>query len=90
MLAFKSLDELKEFLWKHYEPKSVKIAEWFQFHYKNQAANETVIEHEAELHRLATRCAFVDYPLEAICGHIVCGLCNESIQKRLLAENKKR
>ena len=85
MPAFKSLDELKEILWKHYEPKSVKI-----FHYKNQAAYETVIEYEAELHHLATCCAFVDYPLEAICGHIVCGLCNESIQKCLLAENKKR
>ena len=52
----------------------MKIAEQLQFHHRNQTANETVTEYEAELHHLATHCAFVDYPMEVICGHIVCGL----------------
>jgi len=86
--ASKSFDELKEVLRKHYEPKPVIIAERFQFHRRNQAANETVTEYEAELRRLATHCAFGDYLSEAIRDRIVCGLRNESIQKRLLAETE--
>ena len=40
-------------------------------------------EYEAELQRLATHCAFGDYLSEAIHDRIVCGLCNEGIQKQL-------
>ena len=43
-------------------------------------------EYEAELWRLATHCAFGDYLSEAIRDRMVCGLRNEVIQKRLLAE----
>ena len=50
------------------------IAERFQFHCRNQAVGETVAEYEAELHKLATHCAFGDYVSEAICDRIVCGL----------------
>ena len=82
----KSFEQLKAVLVKHFEPKPVVIAERFQFHRRNQAANETVAEYEAELRRLATHCAFGDYLSEAIRDRIVCGLRSESIQKRLLAE----
>ena len=75
-------------LQKHFEPKPVIIAERFQFHRRNQAANESVAEYEAELRRLATHCAFGNYLGEAIRDRIVCGLCSESIQKRLLAETE--
>ena len=50
------------------------IAERFQFHCRNQAVGETVAEYEAELHKLATHCAFGDYVSEAISDCIVCGL----------------
>lgn len=82
----KSFEQLKAVLVKHFEPKPVVIAERFQFHRRNQAANETVAEYEAELRCLATHCAFGDYLSEAIRDRIVCGLRSESIQKRLLAE----
>ncbi|XP_065888558.1 uncharacterized protein [Dysidea avara] len=84
--ASKSFAVLSETLKKDYELKAVIIAERFQFHRRNQAANESVPEYEAKLRRLATHCAFGNYLEEAIRDHIVCGLCNESIQKRLLAE----
>ena len=72
---------------KHFGPKPVIIAERFQFHRRNQAIGETVAEYEAELHKLATHCAFGDYLSEAIRDRIVYGLCNENIQKCLLAED---
>ena len=86
--ASKSFIQLSEALKKHFEPKPVIIAERFQFHRRNQSANESVAEYEAELRRLATHCAFGNYLEEAIRDRIVCGLRNESIQKRLLAETE--
>ena len=75
--ASKSFAVLSETLKKHYEPKPVIIAERFQFHRRNQTANKSVAEYEAELRRLATHCAFGHYLEEAICDRIVCGLRNE-------------
>ena len=63
------------------------IAERFQFYHRNQAVGETVAEYKAELHKLATHCAFGDYLSEAIRDCIVCELHSESTQKRLLAED---
>ena len=85
--ATKSFVQLKAVLMKHFEPKPVIIAERFQFHRRNQAVGETVAEYEAELRKLATNCAFGDYLSEAIRDRIVCGLRNENIQRRLLAED---
>ena len=84
-----TVDQLTQVLVKHYEPKPVVIAERFQFHRRNQATTETVAEYKAELRRLATHCAFGDYLSEAIRDHIVCGLRNEGIQKRLLTLSHK-
>ena len=44
--ASKSLDKLKEALWKDYEPKPVIIVEQFQFYCRNQAANEPLTEYK--------------------------------------------
>ena len=84
----KSVEQLTQVLVKHYNPKPVVIAERFQFYRRNQAPTETVAEYEAELRRLATHCAFGDYLSAAIRDRIVCGLRNEHIQKRLLAETE--
>jgi len=86
--ASKSFTQLSEALKKHFEPKPVIIAERFQFHRRNQSANKSVAEYEAELCRLATHCAFGNYLEEAIRDRIVCGLRNESIHKRCLAETE--
>ena len=82
----KSVEQLTQVLVKHYDAKPVVITERFQFHRRNQAPTETVTEYEAKLRRLATHCGFKYYLSEVICDHIVYGLRNKHIQKRLLAE----
>ena len=44
------------------------------------------MDYLAELRRLATPCDFGEYLNEALRDRLVCGLCNESIQKRFLPE----
>ena len=43
-------------------------------------------EYVAELRRLATMCEFGTFPNEALCDRLVCGLREEAMQRRLLAE----
>ena len=82
----KSLDEITTALKKHFEPKRAVIAEQFHFHKRNQAMGESTADYDAALRRLATHCKFGNYLEDALRDRFVCGLCNEAIQKRLLAE----
>ena len=70
----------------HFKPKPVKIAERFRFYKQNQHAGETVPKYIAELQRLATTCEFGTFLNEALCDRLVCGLREEAMQRRLLAE----
>ena len=70
----------------HFKPKPVKIAERFRFYKQNQHAGETVSKYIAELQRLATMCEFGTFLNEALCDRLVCGLREEAMQHRLLAE----
>ena len=82
----KTFEEITTALQAHFEPKTLVIAERFHFHRRNQAPEESVNDYVAELRRLATNCAFGAYLEEALRDRLVCGLRNESVQKRLLAE----
>ena len=63
------------------------IAERFHFHRRNQNSEESIAEFIVELRRrLSTHCAFGDSFNDALRDCLVCGLQNESIQKRLLSE----
>lgn len=62
----KSFDKIVAELWKHFEPKPLIIAEWFQFHCQQQAVGETVAEFVVELRRLAKHCEFETYLDEAL------------------------
>ena len=82
-LTFKeALTELE----RHFKPKPVIIAERFRFYKQNQQTAETVSEYVAELRRLATMCEFGTFLNEALCDRLVCGLREEAMQCRLLAE----
>ena len=48
--------------------------------------HDTVSEYVAELRRLATTCEFGTFLNEALCDRLVCGLKEEAMQRRLLAE----
>ena len=82
----KTLDEIVDVLTKHYEPKTLVIAEGFQFHRRNQAVGESVAEYIAELRRLTRHCEFGAYLDDALRDRFVCGLQSETIQKKLLME----
>ena len=81
------LSELTETLKRYYEPKPLVIAERFHFHRRFQAADENVAEFMAQLRRLSEHCDFGAYLDQALRDRLVCGLRNESIQRRLLAES---
>lgn len=82
----KSVADLTAELKKHYEPKRVVIAEWFNFHWRNQASDESISDYIAELRKLAINCDFGDYLEESLRDRFVCGLRNETTQKQLLTE----
>ena len=77
-------DELVALLKEHYESKPLVIAKRFHFHRRNQRQGESIAEYMAELRRLATHCEFKTYLTEALHDRLVCGLRNESVQRRLL------
>ena len=82
----KTLDEIVDVLTKHYEPKTLVIAERFQFHRRNQAVGESVAEYVAGLRLLTRHCEFGAYLDDALRDRFVCGLRSEMIQKKLLTE----
>ena len=75
---------LTETLKKYYEPKPLVIAERHRFYRRVQRADESVAEYLAELRQLATYCEFARLE-EALWDWLVCGLRNETVQKKLLS-----
>ena len=73
-------------LTSHFKPKMLKISERFRFYKRNQLRGENVANYLAELRRLALTCEFGNFLIEALCDKLVCGLTDEAIQRRLLAE----
>ena len=82
----KTLDEIVDVLTKHYKPKTLVIAECFQFHRRNQAVDESVAEYVAGLRQLTRHCEFDVYLDDTLRDHFVCWLRSETIQKKLLTE----
>ena len=82
----KTFAEISAALTKHFEPKRVVIAERFHFHQRAQLPGESMADYEASLRRLATNCQFGEFLTQALRDRFVCGLCNASVQRRLLSE----
>ncbi len=81
-----TFDDLVTRLKAHYDPKPLVIAERFRFYKRNQSSTETIAEFLADLRRLTIRCEFDTFLDQALRDRLVCGVRNELIQKRLLAE----
>lgn len=86
--AAMTFDELIKKLTDHLSPRPSEIAERFRFHKREQGAGETVTVYIAELRRLAIHCDFGDTLDKTLRDRFVCGLKQEHIQKKLLAEPK--
>ena len=86
--ADKNIEEIVSTLQKHLNPKPLEIAERFRFYKRNQQEGESVLSYVAELKKLTTHCNFGGSLEETLRDKLVCGLNNQQIQKRLLAESK--
>ena len=82
----KSFDQIVTTLKEHFELKRFINAQRFYFHCRDQMSEETIADNIAESRRLVTPCDFGEYLNEALRDRLVCGLCNEGIQKQLLSE----
>ena len=77
--------EVITLLSNHYTPKPNKIVERFKFNQRNQKQGENISEYIAGLRRLSQFCEFNDLD-DMLRDRIVCGMRNESLQKRLLSD----
>ena len=70
----------------HLSPKPLLIAERFRFHKRDQREDENINTYVAEIKKLSEHCEFGAALNDSLRDRFVCGLHNESIQKRLLVE----
>ena len=82
----KTFDELVNVLQRHYKPKPLIIAERFRFHKRQQQEGENVASFSFALRQLSSSCEFGAFLPEALRDKFVCGLSNQGIQRKLLAE----
>lgn len=71
---------------KSVKPKPTMYEERYKFYARNQQGDESVFEYITALNELSVNCKFQDYFDDALRDKFVCGLKNEDIRKRLLAE----
>ena len=84
----KSFTDLVELLKKHFNPDPSEIVERYKFHTRVHLPNETVSQFVAELRTIARYCNFKDTLKDLLRDRIVCGINDDTIQRRLLAEKK--
>ena len=82
----KSYLELVDVMTKHFKPAPSEIVERFKFHSRTRRPGESVGVFVAELRSLAEFCNFRDTLEVMLRDRIVCGINEDAIQKRLLAE----
>ena len=86
--ASKKYQQIVDVMTEHLQPKPLIIAEHFKYHKRNQGSSKTVSQYLAELRKLAEKCKFEGYLDEALQDHFICGLCSETIQRRLLGDKE--
>ena len=84
----KRFNDLVKTLRAHLKPKPLVIAERFKFYKRLQREEERVAEYSVTLKQLSTHCDFDSFLNDALHDQLVCGLRHETIQKKLLAEDK--
>ncbi|XP_071491519.1 uncharacterized protein [Diadema antillarum] len=81
-----SYSELVTLVTNHREPKPSVIVQRFKFNTRVQKERESLAEYLAELKRLADYCEFGSMLKEMPRDRMVCGVRDERVQRRLLAE----
>ena len=70
----------------HYETTPSVIAHRFHFYHRNHRNEEVICVYLGKLKRFANYCSFGEFLTDALRDRLVCGLEEESIQRRLLTE----
>ncbi len=82
-----SLQDILTLLKSHFSPRPSEIYRRFCFHRRNQHADEGIAAYTSELRNLAQYCNFGDQLDATLRDCLVCGLRDEGLQRRLLAES---
>ena len=65
--------------------ETIEIAEHYKFFKRVQQPRKTVIEYMSGLKQLASTCNFSEYLDTALRDQLVCGICDQKIQRELLS-----
>uniref|UniRef100_A0A5S6QHL3 Reverse transcriptase domain-containing protein n=1 Tax=Trichuris muris TaxID=70415 RepID=A0A5S6QHL3_TRIMR len=71
---------------QYFNPAPSEIVERFRFYKRDQRPNESIADFVAELRRLSEHCNFGNGLDTALRDRLVCGISDESLQRRLLAD----
>ena len=84
--AAKTFEELTAVLAEHYNPRPSEVMQRFRFNSRFRKTGESVSAYVAELRRIAEFCTFGTTLEKVIRDRLVCGIGDEGIQRKLLAE----
>ena len=88
MPSTRTFQRLTDTLRNHLKPRKLVVGERFRFHKRQQRDGETVSQFEAELRSLASTCKFGRFLGQALRDQLVCGIRNESTQRKLLTQKR--
>ena len=71
---------------KHLNPKPIVISERFRFFKRDQREGESIKQYAAVLQKLTEHCNFGPALNEALRDRLICGMRNQTVQKRLLVK----
>ena len=85
-LSETSYQDIVKRVQSHFDPKPSVIVSRFRFHQKCQDSKQSIKEFVADLKVMADRCEFGTSLDSMLRDRFVCGLADQSLQKRLLTE----
>ena len=82
-----TLSRFETLISEHFNPKPSEIVQRFMFHKREQRTGEGISTYIAELRKIAEYCNFGTHLETMLRDRIVCGIRDENVQRRLLAES---
>ncbi len=83
----KTFEEIVELVQNHENPKPSAIVQRFKFNTRFRKLSESIASYVAELRNISEHCDFQNTLEEMLRDRLVCGINDEQIQRRLLAES---
>lgn len=81
-----TFEELTNLVKNHQNPTPSKRVQRFKFNSRTRNTDETIATFVAELRQLSEHCQYGDTLEDMLCDRLVCGVHDDRIQRRLLAE----